>query len=196
MNPQPDFDSWLELALFSHVPMPDPSHPAGRLAREFFANSWANAQPLLKATRRLELQPSSNDPPRTFRFKLDLPYYRKFGDNDPVELAEGPLTGSLAYNPDVFPSGEALAPAVLVTIERELGFFHPNHARQFGYLCLGDVPRALELKALILLVYAVANYSNLGFDHPADREAARYFREHPEALEALLPATPLFETAL
>lgn len=170
--------------------------PLAWVAAEFFRNNYLECrETLLQKTRRIRLLPETSPYPQRFRFEIDTAYKRKLSDETPVELADGPLTGEVIYRGDMFLNPQG--PCLVVMIDRELGFFHPNYSRRFGYLCIGDArefpPGPIPLAALLEnQIYPIVTYQNRRPSSPADLEAARYFALDPTAMDGLEPAIPWY----
>jgi hypothetical protein len=175
---------------------PSEDDPIGRLTREMFASNWAECRDgLLAKTTRIRITPELSPAPRAFRFEIDCPYKRKLGGDAPVQWMPGPVLGEIIYRADLFqdPDGPCLA----VFIDRELGYFHPNHSRERGYLCIGELndlpPGPIPLDLLLENhLFPIISYQNRRPSHPADLEAARYFALDPTAMEGLEPVVPLY----
>ena len=165
--------------------LPDPNTEIGKATHEFFANNWENARDgLLSRTDRVRFWPSPGPGPRSFTFEIDLPYKRK-GMNGGVEVAPGPVRGTVLYRSDVL-TPEPGGHSIVVFIDTDLGFYHPNYSRKHGVLCIGDIPNGpFPLDALIEHIYGIVSYQNRDSDNPADMEAVRYFTADPGAFEGL-----------
>ncbi len=174
----------------------DDDSPLAVIAREFFANNWADCcDGLLKRTPTLRVYPEWSAAPRAFRFELDRPFKRKRGSDSPVELCDGPICGLIHYRADLFVN--RTLPYIAVQIDPEQAFLHPNCSRPRGSLvCLGELPDNLFPYPLDLLLetrlYPILTYQDRRPSHPFDLEAARYFALHPEAMEGLEPVAPLY----
>ena len=171
--------------------LPDPSTAEGRSTREFFANNWEEAREgLLSRTQRVRVRPLPGTGPRSFSYEFDRPYKRKLPEGM-VELAPGPVTGTIRYRPNVLnPDPGSRSVMVFVDSDR---FYHPNYARSHGVLCIGDIPPGpFPLEALIEHVYGIVSYQNMDSANPADPEAVRYFSTDPDALEGLTDVEPLY----
>jgi hypothetical protein len=171
--------------------LPPEDSPIGRATREFFANSWEDAQEFLAKTRKVRVVPRSLPAPNAFRFEMDCRYKRK-PPGGSVELVDGTLSGSIHYRSDLLlaPQGE---PAMLVRIRRDPALLHPNFSRAFGILCLGDVPPGpFLLSDLIEHVYSILTFQNFSNADAADAEAALFFSRAPDAFDGLFPADPLY----
>jgi hypothetical protein len=170
--------------------------PLAIVAREFFANNWAECcDGLLQRTRCFRVHPEWSAAPQSFRFELDRPYKRKLSRESPVELCEGPIGGLIRYRADLFVQPNL--PYIAVQIDPDLAFFHPNCSRQRGsLLCLGELPDALFPFPLDLLLetrlYPILTYQDRRPSHPFDLEAARYFALDDEAMVGLEPVAPLY----
>ena len=172
--------------------LPDESTEEGRTTRAFFSNNWSEAQRgILARTRRVRVQPVPGPGPRIFSFEMDLPYKRKNPDGS-VELAPGPVGGTIHYRANLF-SSEPRQRSIGVSLESTPDFYHPNYSRTLGALCIGDVPNGpFPLDALIEHLYGILSYQNRDSDDPADLEAVRYFSTDPTALEGLEDVPPLY----
>ena len=174
----------------------DDDDPLTRLALEFFANNWAECRDgLLMCTQRIRVWPEFSPAPRAFRFEIDCPYKRKLGPDAPVELMPGPVRGEVIYRRDLLCHDEG--PSLVVLIDRDLAYFHPNYSRAQGFLCIGDEknlpPGPMPLgRFLENHVFPIVSYQNRRTTHPADIEAARYFALEPSAMSGLEPVEPLY----
>ncbi|MFO0819490.1 MAG: hypothetical protein U1A77_16195 [Pirellulales bacterium] len=170
--------------------------PLNQLALEFFANNWVEClEGLLTRTTRIRVWPEFSPAPRAFRFEIDCPYKRKLGPESPVEWMPGPVKGEVIYRRDLFSASEG--PTILVLIDRDLAFFHPNYSRARGFLCIGEEsqlpPGPIPLgRFLENHIYPIVTYQNRRPTHPADAEAARYFALEPTAMVGLEPVAPLY----
>lgn len=167
----------------------------GETTREFFAESWRGTRDgLLARTHRLRVEPDPGPFPMRFRFEFDLPYKRKAGPDAPVELVDGPLSGSILYRPDLMAlDPDHREPTMAVFLDQGQKFFHPNFSRSFGMLCIGDIPPGpFPLDALLEHLYGIFTYQNRTPSDPADLEAARYFATDPEAMCGLETVEPLY----
>ncbi len=186
----------LQQLLQSAGELPSEDTPLGKLAAEFFSNTWATAADgLLKRTNKIRLRPEHSPAPRAFEFDIDTPYKRKLGSDASVELMPGPVLGRIMYRADLFEN--LVGPTVLVLIDPSLGYFHPNYDRDRGVLCIGaeeDLPPGpLPLDNLIENhLYPIITYQNRRPSHPLDQEAARFFAIDPTAMDGLEPAAPLY----
>lgn len=193
--PPPRFDAGMLLALAALEPPWAGLDPALReLSESFFRSSWQRAQDeLLSRTTRLRVVPAPTPWPTLFRFELDRPYKRKPWPDGPVELASGPIRGVIVYRPDIL-TAVGDEPSILVLIDPDLEFFHPNCNRaRSSAVCLGELPPGpFELTHLLEHLYGILTYENRTPTHPADLEAAVYFACDPEAMEGLLPVEPLY----
>jgi hypothetical protein len=170
--------------------------PLGLVAREFFANNFAECcDGLLRNTRRLSVVPEPSPAPRVFRFEIDRPYKRK-GPADPsAVLMPGPIRGSIHYRPDLFANPDG--PHIAVQVDPDLAFFHPNCSRGHASLvCLGNLPENLFPFPLDVLLetrlYPILTYQDRQPSHPFDLEAAAYFALDPHAMDGLEPVEPLY----
>jgi hypothetical protein len=171
--------------------LPDPSTDEGRSTLTFFANNWDEAREgLLSRTREIRVWPLPGAGPRSFSFEIDRPYKCK----DPqgmVQLAPGPVTGTIRYRPNVL-TPEPGSRSIMVSVD-SAGFYHPNFSRQHGVLCIGDIPPGpFSLEALLEHLYAIVSYQNMDSTNPADAEAVRYFGTDPDALDGLGNVRPLY----
>jgi hypothetical protein len=170
--------------------------PLALIAREFFANNWAECcDGLLQRTRLLRVIPEPSPAPRMFRFEIDRPYKRQFADDAPVELMPGPIRGTVHYRPDLFVNPDG--PHIAVQIDPDLGFLHPNCSRQRGsIICLGALPENLFPFPLDMLIetrlYPILTYQDRQPSHPFDLQAAAYFALDPQAMDGLEPVEPLY----
>ncbi len=171
--------------------LPDPSTGEGRATRDFFANNWEEARTgLLSRTQRVQVRPLPGTGPRSFAFEFDRPYKCKRPDGM-VELAPGPVTGTIRYRPNVL-TPDPRSRSVIVFVDSE-GFYHTNYSRVAKVLCLGDFPPGpFPLEALVEHLYSVVSYQNMDSTNPADKEALRYFGTDPDALEGLTEVQPLY----
>lgn len=171
--------------------LPDASTPEGRSTREFFANNWEEARKgLLSRTQKVRVQPLPDAGPRSFSFEVDRPYKRK-QPGGLVELAPGPVTGTIRYRPNVL-APDPGSRSVLVFVDSDQ-FYHPNYSRTHGVLCIGDIPPGpFPLEPLIEHLYSIVSYQNMDSTNPADFEAVRYFGADPDALEGLTDVEPLY----
>ena len=171
--------------------LPDPSTDEGQATLQFFANNWAQAQSgLLTRTELVRVKPLPVAGPRSFRYEFDLHYKRK-RPQGMVELASGPVMGTIRYRPNIL-TPEPGGRSVVVSVDSD-GFFHPNFSRKHGVLCIGEIPPGpFPLDALIEHIYSVVSYQNMDLMNPADREAFRYFGSDPNALQGLSEVQPLY----
>ena len=171
--------------------LPDPSTLEGRATRDFFVNNWREAREgLLSHTDIVRARPLGAGVPRSFSFEIHRPFKRKLPQGM-VELAPGPVTGTIRYHPNVLrPDPGARSVVVFVNSE---GFYHPNFSRSHGVLCIGEVPPGpFPLKALLEHVYSIVSYQNVDSTNPLDHEAVRYFGTEPDALDGLTDVHPLY----
>ncbi len=171
--------------------LPDPATPEGQATRAFFAHNWEEAREgLLSRTRQVRVRPLPGAGPRSFAFEFDRPYKCKRPEGM-VELAPGPVTGTILYRPNIL-TPEPGSRSVVVFLDSPR-FYHPNFSRTHGVLCMGDIPPGpFPLEALIEHVYSIVSYQNMDLTDPADREAVRYFGTDPDALEGLTDVEPLY----
>ena len=171
--------------------LPDPSTDVGRATLQFFANNWEEAQSgLLARTKLVRVRPLPATGPRSFRYDFDRPYKSKRAQGM-VELASGPVSGTIRYRPNIL-TPDPGSRSIVVSVDTE-GFYHPNFSRQHGILCLGDIPPGpFPLEALIEHLYSIVSYQNMDSTNPADWEAVRYFGTDPDALEGLTDVRPLY----
>jgi hypothetical protein len=146
----------------------------------------------LSRTERIRVRPEPTPAPRMFHFEMDLPYKRKFRHSDVVELAPGPICGTVIFRADLMSNLQL--PAVAVRLDPAMGYFHPNFSREQGLVCLGDLPAGpFPLDALLAdHLYPILSYQNRNPSDPADHEAARYFATDPDAMTGLQPVAPLY----
>lgn len=172
--------------------LPEQGTPLGDTTRDFFRNNWDEAvSELLDKTSVVRVLPDSPDAPHRFRFEIDTPYKHKRSRAGQVDLDPGPVRGQILYRPDLFVIYDA--PAVAVLLDPDQAYFHPNHCRRTGVLCIGDVPNGpYPLKSLIEHVYGILTYQNRRPSHPADIEAAAYFALEPDAMSGLESVRPLY----
>jgi hypothetical protein len=184
------------LAVLQPKAASDGDSPLMKIAREFFVNNWNDCREgLLAKTSLLRVYPQWSAMPCTFRFELDRPYKSKRGHNGPVELQPGPIRGLIAYRADLFV--DTSVPYIAIQVDPALNFFHPNSSRQRGSLvCLGELPDNLFPFPLDLLLetrlYPILTYQDRRPSSPFDLDAANYFALHPEAMDGLEPAEPLY----
>lgn len=171
--------------------LPDPSTDEGQATLEFFANNWAEARDgLLSRTQRVRVQPLPGIGPRCFSYEFDRPYKFKHPEGI-VELAPGPVTGTIRYRPNVL-TPDPGSRSFIVLLDSP-AFYHPNYSRTHGLLCTGDLPPGpFPLDALLEHLYSIVCYQNMDLANPADHEAVRYFATDPEALEGLTDVEPLY----
>ncbi len=171
--------------------LPDPSTAEGRATREFFANNWEEARGgLLSRTQRVRVRPLPGTGPRSFSYEVDRPYKCKRPQGI-VELAPGPVRGTIRYRPNVL-APDPGSHSVLVFVDSD-GFYHPNYSPKHGVLCIGDIPPGpFPLEALIEHLYSIISYQNMDSTNPWDLEAVRYFGTDPEALKGLAEVEPLY----
>ncbi len=171
--------------------LPDPSTPEGQATRAFFAHNWEEAREgLLSRTHQVRVRPLPGAGPRSFAFEFDRPYKCKRPEGM-VELAPGPVTGTILYRPNIL-TPEPGSRSVVVFLDSPR-FYHPNFSRTHGVLCMGDIPPGpFPLEALIEHVYSIVSYQNMDLTDPADREAVRYFGTDTDALEGLTDVQPLY----
>ncbi len=180
--------------LAAHESEPVLDTPTARLSAEFFKHNWQNAQPLLGQTTRLRVQPQSAMA-RTLDFELDVPFKRQLRVGAPIDIAPGPVRGTIVYRHDLFSVGDE--PVVAVLIDPALGLLHANYSRLYGVLCLGHLPPGpFPLDALLEHLYTILTYQNVSTADPADPDAAIYFASDPRAREGIPAAQPLWEGAL
>jgi len=186
----------LHLRIAENQDAPDEDDPLVRLTLELFANNWAECRDgLLTRTPRIRVWPELSAAPRAFRFEIDCPYKRKLGPDSPVEWMPGPVKGEIIYRRDLLSYTEG--PSVVVLLDRDLCYFHPNYSRARGFLCIGDEtnlpPGPLPLgRFLENHIFPIVSYQNRRPTHPADIEAARYFALDPNAMSGLEPVEPLY----
>ncbi len=171
--------------------LPDPSTDEGRATLDFFANNWEEAREgLLSRTQRVRVQPLPGAGPRSFSYEFDRPYKCKL-PGGMVELAPGPVSGTIRYRPNVLtPDPGSRSVMVFVDSDR---FYHPNYSRSHRVLCIGDIPPGpFPLEALIEHLYGIVSYQNMDSTNPADWEAVRYFGTDPDALDGLTDVEPLY----
>ena len=126
----------------------------------------------------------------TFWYEVDRPYKCKQPQGI-VELAPGPVRGTIRYRPNVL-APDPGSRSVLVFVDSD-GFYHPNFSRSHGVLCIGDIPPGpFPLEVLIEHLYSIVSYQNMDSTRPADWEAVRYFGTDPDALEGLAEVEPLY----
>ena len=171
--------------------LPDPATGEGQATRDFFANNWEEAREgLLSRTQRVRVRPLPGVGPRSFSYEVDRPYKYKRPQGI-VELAPGPVRGTIRYRPNVL-TPDPGSRSVLVFVDSD-GFYHPNFSRSHGVLCIGDIPPGpFPLEALIEHLYSIVSYQNMDSTRPADWEAVRYFGTDPDALEGLAEVEPLY----
>ena len=171
--------------------LPDPSTGEGQATRDFFTNNWEEAREgLLSRTQRVRVRPLPGAGPRSFWYEVDRPYKCKRPQGI-VELAPGPVRGTIRYRPNVL-APDPGSRSVLVFVDSH-GFYHPNFSRSHGVLCIGDIPPGpFPLEALIEHLYSIVSYQNMDSTRPADWEAVRYFGTDPDALDGLTEVEPLY----
>ena len=166
--------------------------PHRALAAEFFCNNWAAAeQGLLAHTELIRVEPGSRPAPRTFRFQMAIPYLRQPREEGPLERADGPLSGTILYRPDLMiaPPGE---PVVQVLLD-DPALIHPNFFRSRGIFCLGVLPPGpVVLEMLLELLYMFLSFQSYSLEDPADFEAAQLVGANPEAVAGLGEPAPLY----
>lgn len=168
-----------------------PDTPSARLSAEFFQHNWASVQPLLAKAPRLRLHPRSATP-RILDFELDVAFKRQLRPAGPIDLAAGPLCGTIVYAADLF-CGAATQPLVTVLIDPALGLLHPNFSRLHGVLCLGHLPPGpFPLDALLEHLYTILTYQNVSAADPADAGAAVWYANDPHPRAGLPPTRPLW----
>lgn len=174
-------------------PAPEEDTPLDRMTREFFENNWnASRDGLLARTGKIRVVPEPSPAPRCFRFEMATPYKRKHGD-EPVELAPGPVRGEIRYHPHVLELNDPATPSIVVSLDPDLDYFHPNYSRRYGLVCLGDLPSGpFPLDALLEHLYSILSYANWRSFHPADLVAAHYFATDPSALDGVGDPAPLY----
>ncbi len=178
--------------LAGHGDLPDPDTTTGKLTREFFKHNWENTQGLLGKTKKIRLFPESSEAPHRFRFEVDLPFKSKRTPTGPVELRPGPVRGTLRYRPDVI-TADPDEPSIVVCLDADQAYYHPNFSRQRGVLCDGAIARGtFPLDAYLVHLYSILSYGNRSSRSPADREAALYFVENAAAMSGLEPVAPLY----
>ena len=171
--------------------LPDPSTGEGRATRDFFANNWQEAREgLLSRTQRVRVRPLPGAGPRSFSYEFDRPFKCKRPEGM-VELAPGPVGGTIRYRPNVL-TPDPGSRSMVVFVDSE-GFFHPNYSPIHRVLCIGDIaPGPFPLEALVEHVYGIVSYQNMDSTNPLDSEAVRYFSTDPDALEGLTDVEPLY----
>ena len=171
--------------------LPDPSTPEGQATLEYFKNNWDEAQNgLLARTEVVRVTPLPGMGPRSFRYEFDCHYKRKRPDGM-VELASGPVSGTIRYRPNIF-TPDPGSRSIVVSVDSDQ-FYHPNFSRQHGILCIGNFPPGpFPLDSLIEHVYSIVSYQNMDSDDPFDAEAVRYFGTDPNALDGLSDVRPLY----
>ncbi len=193
MDPQPNhppaFLGFLEHLLGLAERLPDECTELGRLTREWLKSNWEDAREgLLARSTRLRVRPAHGPAPTLFRFEIERAFKRRASDGS-IELASGPITGTIAYRPDLFTALDQQS--FLVLVDTDLALLHPNV--RDGLMCLGDLPAGpYALDRLLLQVYAVLSYENRSTSSALDPQAARYFATAPDALEGLQPVQPLW----
>jgi hypothetical protein len=181
---------FLRLLLALEDPLPDPDTEVGREARAFFEQSWADARDgLLARTGRLSIVPASLPAPRLFHWTIERPF-KRWKQGGGVELAPGPIRGTIHYRGDalVAPPDE---PTILVRVDPDLGFVHPNADPVTSLICHG-LSGLLPLEPLALHVHGIVAYQNMGLASALSRAAAEYFLRDPRAMDGLEPVEPLF----
>ena len=189
--PERPFDEMLQAVLASDD-LSVVQTPLARITRDFFQYNWIYCRDgLLAKTRRIRVEPLGLPAPRVFKFEIDTPFKRRREDGS-LELEPGPVRGTIYYRPDLMVNPDS--PAIAVTLDRELGFFHPNFSRKHSAACLGDLPGGpYPLDALLEdHVFPILSYQNRRPSHPADVEAARYFALDPQAMVGLDRVEPLY----
>ena len=171
--------------------VPDPSTQEGQATLEFFANNWEEARSgLLARTELVRVRPLPVAGPRSFRYEFDRPYKSK-RPQGMVELANGPIAGTIRYRPNIL-TPDPGSRSLVVSVDSDQ-FYHPNFSRQHGILCMGPIPPGpFPLEALIEHIYSIVSYQNMDSTNPADWEAVRYFATDPDALEGLSEVQPLY----
>jgi hypothetical protein len=181
-----------ELSMAADEP-PDADSPTEQLSAEYLRQMWTICREgLLAKTKRIRVTPQRSAAPHIFRFEIDCPYKRKRALDAPVELMPGPVCGTIIYRRDVYADVEA--PGVVVLLDSNQDYLHPNYSRRYGVVCLGDLPPG-PLPLDILLenhLFPILSYQNRRPAHPADREAASYFALDPDAMNGLEPVEPLY----
>jgi len=180
-----------QLERLSSTPSAAPA-PHQTVAREFFANTWRDARDgLLSRTERLRVEAAPGPAPRSFHFSMDLPYLRQAHPDDEVEVAPGPLTGTITYRPDVMVAA-AGEPVLYVTVANS-DWCHPNYSRTHGWFCTGQLPPGpIDLETVLEILYVFASYQSYSVEDPADRESAELLAARPELLDALGEPAPLW----
>ena len=170
----------------------DEDTPTGRITREFLARNWTEARDgLLAKTKLIHVEPEASATPRVFRFWIDRPYKRQPRPDAIVELASGPIVGTIYYRHSMFRREDQDVPTVAVELADRC-LLHPNFSRRYGMLCLGTLPPGpLALSRLLEHVYRILAYANARLTHPADMEAAQYFAS-PDAMWGLDQVAPLY----
>ena len=173
--------------------LPDESTAIGRATHEFFANNWQQARDgLLAQTTKLRVQPQPSPAPRIFHFEAECTFKRKREPDALVELADGPLRGTIRYRPDLY-TAPASEPSLTVFMDPAQRLFHPNFSRRHGVLCVGDLPPGpFPLEDLLEHLYGILTYQNRSTSDPADIEAAEYFARDPDAMTGLETVEPLY----
>jgi hypothetical protein len=138
------------------------------------------------------VEPELSPTPRVFRFWIDRPYKRQARSDAPVELASGPITGTIYYRHNMFAVEDQAVPTVAVALD-DRTLLHPNFSRRHGILCLGSLPSGpVSLSRLLEHLYRILSYANVRVTHPADINAAEYFASDPDALRGLDKVQPLY----
>lgn len=192
-SPSPD-ELFELLSRLSAEELPRGEHdsPTSVQTEEFFRNSWAGAESgLLARTRILRARPASRPAPKAFRFEIDLPYKRQEHAGAPIELAEGPIRGTIHYRRDLLLAAPG-EPVVQVRFQ-DTSFLHPNFSRRWGIFCAGTLPPGpFELEPLLEVVFLFASYQLYTLGDPADGDAARIFATDPHVLDGLGDVPPLY----
>ncbi len=161
------------------------------LTRTFLGESWREAREgLLAKTETIRILPQPSETPACFRFVIDRPYKRKTGPTAAVELVEGPVFGTIFYAIDQFAEEEG--PALVVFLDPDQAYFHPNACRRTGALCLGDLPQRFPLEDLLQHLFSVISYENRTPGEPLDAEAANYFALDADSMTGLEAPEPLY----
>ena len=167
----------------------------------FMADSFKKGMEIARESDVLDIvHDVSSNPPWRYLLVFKQTEYLLRTHSGVVETVTGSVPVEVRFPPDYLLTAD---PGLYLKIAVMLdpgtlwgpytGFFHPNYDPLTGAICLGaKFAPGTPLPALIFHLYTIITYENYSVDERncLDPTAARYLREHPEAV-AFLRATPL-----
>lgn len=162
----------------------------------FLADSFKKGMEIARESDILEIlhDPASNPPWRYLLVFKGMEYLLRTHSGI-VEAVTGSVPVEVRFPPDYLLTadpGLSLRIAIMLDPWTLWGpytsFFHPNYDPLTGAICLGArFAPGTPLPALIFHVYTIITYENYSVDERncLDPTAARYLREHPEAVASL-----------